>query len=75
MPLMLERRAGFGRLLLIGTGLTDYQDVLAREGWERHVSEAAVRSLRQVDGWQVADLQQLHPEAVTWSIFERWAGP
>jgi CelD/BcsL family acetyltransferase involved in cellulose biosynthesis len=75
MPLMLERRAGFGRLLFIGTGLTDYQDVLAREGWESQVSEAAVRGLRKIDGWQVADFQQLHPEAVTWSIFEKWAGP
>ncbi len=33
VPLMLERRAGFGRLLFIGTGITDYQDMLARKGW------------------------------------------
>lgn len=75
MPLMLQRRGGFGRLLFIGTGPTDYQDVLAREGWESRVSEAGVRALRQMVGWQVADLQQLRPEAAAWGIFEGWAGP
>jgi CelD/BcsL family acetyltransferase involved in cellulose biosynthesis len=63
MPLMLQRRGGFGRLLFIGTGPTDYQDILARKGWESRVSEAGVRALRQMAGWQVADLQQLRPEA------------
>ena len=75
MPLMLQRRGGFGRLLFVGTGLTDYQDILAREGWESRVSEAGVRALRQMAGWQVADLQQLRPEAAAWGIFEGWAGP
>jgi CelD/BcsL family acetyltransferase involved in cellulose biosynthesis len=75
MPLMLQRLAGFGRLLFIGTGPTDYQDVLVREGWESLVSQAGVQALRQLDGWQVADLQQLRPEAAAWGIFEGWAGP
>jgi CelD/BcsL family acetyltransferase involved in cellulose biosynthesis len=75
MPLMLQRRGGFGRLLFVGTGPTDYQDILAREGWESRVSEAGVRALRQMAGWQVADLQQLRPEAAAWGIFEGWAGP
>ena len=75
MPLMLERRGAFGRLLFVGTGLTDHQDILVREGWERQVIAAGMRVLRQIDGWQVADLQQLRPEAVAWSIFESWEGP
>ena len=75
MPLMLERRGGFGRLLFVGTGLTDHQDILVREGWEGQVFAAGVRALRQIDGWQVADLQQLRPGAVAWGIFEGWAGP
>jgi len=75
IPLMLERRVGFGRLLFIGTGLTDYLDSLAREGWEDKVSEAGVRALRQINSWQVTDLQQLRPEAAAWSIFRRWSGP
>src|SRR5215210_7429704 len=62
IPLMLERRRGFGRLLFVGTGPTDYQDVLARRGWESQVSEAGVRVLRQMDAWQVVDLQQLRSE-------------
>src|SRR4028119_1694954 len=40
VPLMLKLRGGFGRLLFIGSGLTDYNDVLARRGWESRVSEA-----------------------------------
>ncbi|MBA3387981.1 MAG: GNAT family N-acetyltransferase [Rubrobacter sp.] len=75
MPLMLERRGGFGRLLFVGTGLTDYQDMLVREGWERQAVAAGVRALGQIDGWQVADLQQLRSGAVAWGIFEGWAGP
>ena len=75
MPLMLERRGAFRRLLFVGNGLTDHQDILVREGWERQVIAAGMRVLRQIDGWQVADLQQLRPEAVAWSIFESWEGP
>ena len=75
IPLILDCRRGFGRLLFVGTGPTDYQDVLARRGWESQVSEAGIRALRQMDGWQVADLQQLRSEAAAWSIFRRWRGP
>ena len=75
MPLMLERRGGFGRLLFVGTGPTDHQDILVRKGWEGEVFAAGARVLGQIDGWQVADLQQLRPEAAAWSIFEGWDGP
>jgi CelD/BcsL family acetyltransferase involved in cellulose biosynthesis len=75
VPLMLERRRGFGRLLFIGTGLTDYQDLLARKGWEAQVAEAGKQALGQMDFWHVADLQPLRPEAAAWGIFEDWAGP
>jgi len=75
IPLVLERRGGFGRLLFVGTGLTDYLDALAREGWEDAVSEAGMWVLGQINSWQVADLQQLRPEAAAWSIFRRWNGP
>jgi CelD/BcsL family acetyltransferase involved in cellulose biosynthesis len=75
MPLMLERRGGFRRLLFVGTGLTDYLDILMRGGWESSVSDVARRALQRMDSWQVADLQQLRPEAATWSIFRKWPGP
>src|SRR5919112_1232136 len=68
-PLMLERRRGPSRLLFIGTGLTDYLDILVRQGWEARVSKVGVQALRQMDAWQVADLQQLRPEAAAWSLF------
>jgi CelD/BcsL family acetyltransferase involved in cellulose biosynthesis len=74
IPLMLERRRGFGRLLFIGTGPTDYLDMLIREGWEDEVLDAGIGALKQLEGWQVADLQQLRPEAAAWGIFRRWGG-
>jgi CelD/BcsL family acetyltransferase involved in cellulose biosynthesis len=75
VPLMLERRRGIGRLLFIGTGITDYLDVLARDGWEAEITAPVVRALKRMDRWQIADLQQLRPEAAAWSIFESWDGP
>src|SRR3712207_9136670 len=44
-PLMVERGRGLRRLLFLGTGPTDYLDVLAREGWEDRVSEALAREI------------------------------
>src|SRR5919112_2542758 len=73
IPLMLERRLGFGRLLFIGTGPTAHLDTVAREGWDDRVSEAGVRALRQMDDWHVADLHELRPDAAGWAIFERWS--
>ncbi len=74
-PLMLERGLGLRKLLFVGTGLTDYLDVLAREGWETRVLEALARTLRQIGSWQVADLHQLRPEAAAWGICRHWDGP
>src|SRR5215212_2219052 len=74
-PLMLERRRVLSRLLFIGTGLTDYLDILVRQGWEARVYKVGVQALRQMDAWQVADLQQLRPEADAWSFFREWDGP
>ena len=74
-PLMLECRLGFRTLLFVGDGPTDYLDVLAREGWETQVLEALARTLRQMGSWQVADLQQLRPEAAAWGICRHWDGP
>ena len=75
LPLMLERRWGFGKLHFVGTGQTDYLDVIARKGWEEEVSEAGVSALKQMGSWQVADLHQLRPVSAAWNIFERWDWP
>jgi CelD/BcsL family acetyltransferase involved in cellulose biosynthesis len=41
IPLMLKRWWGSrGWLFFIGTGLTDYLDILVREGWEAQVAKA-----------------------------------
>jgi CelD/BcsL family acetyltransferase involved in cellulose biosynthesis len=74
-PLMLKHRLGFSRLLFVGTGPTDYLDVLIRERWEDQVSEVLARTLRQIDSWYVADLQQLRPDAAAWGIRRHWDGP
>jgi CelD/BcsL family acetyltransferase involved in cellulose biosynthesis len=75
LPLMLERRRGFRRLLFVGTGASDYLDVLAREGREAEVAEAGARALGQIGAWQVADLHQLRPASAAWGISEQWNGP
>jgi hypothetical protein len=82
MPLMV-RRPSFGRLLLIGGDkttlysdvMTPYKDILIREGWEEAVAETGARALKEMGGWQVADLQELMPEAAAWNIFRHWDGP
>jgi CelD/BcsL family acetyltransferase involved in cellulose biosynthesis len=74
IPLMLERRWGLGRLLFVGTGPSDHLDVLVRRDWEAEACEAGVQALEQMDGWHVADLRELHPEAAAWALFECWSG-
>src|SRR3712207_1429523 len=74
-PLMLKNRLGFSNLLFVGTGPTDYLDVLIRERWEDQVSEVLVRTLGKIDSWHVADLQQLRPDAAAWGICRHWNRP
>jgi len=47
------------RLSFLGTGTSDYLDVLAAPGWEDAVSEALYGYLEYSGGWQIADFQQL----------------
>ena len=76
IPLMLERRWGFGKLLFIGTGLaSDYLDVLVRRDWEAEVCEAGVQALEHTDGWHVAELRQISPTATIWDFLKRWNRP
>ncbi len=72
LPLMIERRGGLGRLLFIGTGITDYLDVLVREGWEEQVAAAGI--LGSVGYLVVADLQALRPDAAAWDLLAGWSG-
>jgi hypothetical protein len=76
LPLMAKR----GRLLLLGGDLmnplmTPYKDLLVRAGWEEEVAQAAARALKELDGWWVADLRQLLPQAAAWGLFREWDGP
>ena len=75
IPLMLERRQGFGRLFFLGTGVTDYLDLLARKGWEAAVCKAGVQALHCMNFWRVADFHQLRPDAVAWGLLKQWTGP
>src|SRR5215204_3613143 len=68
LPLMVER-GPLRRLLLVGSGVSDYLDVLVREGWEERVAQAASRALGEVGPWRVADLQELRPGAAAWGVF------
>jgi Acetyltransferase (GNAT) domain len=77
LPLMVRR----GQIFLMGDRgtfyhvITPYKDVLVREGWEEPVARAAARSLKEMGGWWVADLQELMPNAAAWEIFGHWDGP
>jgi CelD/BcsL family acetyltransferase involved in cellulose biosynthesis len=74
MPLMLERRWGFRRLLFIGK--FDQLDLLARRGWEYKVSEVGIRALGQMMGsWHVVDLKAVSPYAAAWDVYRQWNGP
>jgi CelD/BcsL family acetyltransferase involved in cellulose biosynthesis len=76
IPLMLERRWGFGKLLFIGSWPSlHYLDMLVRRGWEAKACEAGVEALRQMDGWHVADLRGIAQTATIWGLFEGWNGP
>ncbi len=75
IPLVLERRWGLGRLLFVGTGLSDYLDKIVRAGWEDKVLESGVQALKKLECWRIADLQQLGPGAAAWGIRRRWDGP
>ena len=47
------------RLSFLGTGTSDYLDVLAAPGWEQEVAESLYTYLETTGGWQIADFQQL----------------
>jgi CelD/BcsL family acetyltransferase involved in cellulose biosynthesis len=76
LPFMIESRSTFvSRLVFVGTGLSDYLDVIVRAGWEDKVLESGVQALKKLECWRIADLQLLRPEAVAWGIRRRWNGP
>jgi CelD/BcsL family acetyltransferase involved in cellulose biosynthesis len=75
VPLMLERRRwGLGKLLFVGTGLSDYLDVIVRAGWEDNVLDSGAQALGRMGRWRVADLQQLRPGAAAWGLQQWWDG-
>lgn len=47
------------RLSFVGTGASDYLDVLAAPGWEDAVAHGLYAHLQHTGGWQIADFQQL----------------
>ncbi len=78
IPLMLERRLGFGKLLLIGAGRgaeSHYLDVLVRRDWEAEACEVGVQALKHMDGWHVAELYPIVPTATIWDFLKGWNGP
>ncbi len=47
------------RLSFLGTGTSDYLDVLAAPGWEQEVTQSLYHYLESAGGWQIADFQQM----------------
>ena len=59
------------RLSFLGTGTSDYLDVLAAPGWEHAVVQSLYEYLDSAGGWQIADFQQLRDG----SLFRRFLPP
>jgi hypothetical protein len=81
IPLMLESRWGFGRLLFIGGGLaTPYKDVLLRAGWDNRIIEAGIKAIQEMTDWHVADFQdvvdfqEILSTSAIWELFRKWDG-
>jgi len=74
---MLKRWWGLpgGWLFFIGTGLTDYLDILVRKGWEAPVNRAGVQTLGRIGPWKLADLHQLSPGGAALELCRKWPGP
>jgi CelD/BcsL family acetyltransferase involved in cellulose biosynthesis len=54
----------FRRLSFIGTGASDYQDILALPGREADVAQAFYSHLASLAGWNICDLQQIRTNAL-----------
>lgn len=52
------------RLSFLGTGTSDYLDILAAPGRERTVAECLYQFLGSSRGWQIADWQQLREQSL-----------
>jgi|SRR5215210_2237562 len=75
LPFMLRRRFGPKRLLFVGTGQSIYLDIIARRGCENRVAQAGREVLGRIGFEELADLQQIRPEAATWSMVHGWTAP
>lgn len=75
MPSMQTGRLFTRRMVLIGTGLSDYLDVLARAGWEDRVCSALAHYLRRTRLARVVDLHQLRESATAHRLCDFWRGP
>jgi len=60
------------RLSFLGTGTSDYLDVLAAPGWEDSVAPGLYAHLGMRRGWDIADFQQLREGGV---LHNRLPGP
>ncbi len=59
------------RLSFLGTGTSDYLDILVAPGWEQEVAQSLYHYLESAGGWQIADFQQLRDG----SVFRRFLPP
>jgi CelD/BcsL family acetyltransferase involved in cellulose biosynthesis len=75
LPFMLEHRFGPRRLLFVGSGQSIYLDIIVRRGWEERVARVGREILGQIGFWELADLQQIRPEAAAWEMVCGWMGP
>jgi CelD/BcsL family acetyltransferase involved in cellulose biosynthesis len=75
VPLMLEPRLAFPRLVFIGTGVTDRLDILVRDGHHDSFIRCAIAALDSLQRWLIVDLHQVRPQAAVWELVRAWRRP
>ena len=72
-PFMIERTCGPGRLLFAANKFAMYTDIVVKKGSEQRVAQEIARSVKKLNSWLVADLTNLTPRAIVWSVFQEWS--
>ena len=73
-PLCLLRKSGVAVLSPLGTGLSDYCDLLVDERHRDEAVDRLTRALLDVPGWTVLDLTEAPPDAAVHAVAMRWPG-
>lgn len=72
--MMVERRVPYPVLSLVGSGVSDFTDVLLDGEYHQEASRAMIRALLANRGWRLLDLREVRANASAWQLYQRWPG-